>query len=357
MAARRAAVTQATAEPEAHTEVPAAMVRGPMQRIRYEFVLEAHQPINHQSETIGNEGIIMRRKVRQKDGWAMVPEITGDTMRHQGREALAWATLDAAGLIETPSVGEGAMRLLFNGGMVTGRGDGGIVRLDRYRELCALVPGLALFGGCCDNRVIPGRLIMESATLICAETTRHAEPWQINVAEETYGELESCRAHIDPAMRVRMDPVLSPEKRGLLTTDAQIAINARLTAGEAAHEGDDAPEREKAKSTMMPRTFERIAEGSLFYWAVEATCYSPLEVDTFNSMIAAMFARCHVGGKKGTGHGLIKVVEARVVPVGSPAETVTSSALTLGAATGQTFRAHVSERKAAIAAFFADVNA
>lgn len=59
-----------------------------MQVNHFEFVLEARTPIAHHSETLGNEQIAMRRKVRQRGGaWADVPIITGDTMRHGMREA------------------------------------------------------------------------------------------------------------------------------------------------------------------------------------------------------------------------------------------------------------------------------
>ena len=69
-----------------------------MQRHRYEFVLEAAQPIAHLAENIGNEGVLMRRKVRTADGsFASVPMVTADTMRHGMREAAAYMFLDAAG--------------------------------------------------------------------------------------------------------------------------------------------------------------------------------------------------------------------------------------------------------------------
>ena len=77
-------------------------------------------------------------------------------MRHAAREVSSYAMLRAAGMLEG-ALSEAALRLLFAGGMVTGRGDAGVINLDRYRELCALVPPMALFGGCTDNRVQPGK--------------------------------------------------------------------------------------------------------------------------------------------------------------------------------------------------------
>jgi hypothetical protein len=53
-----------------------------METKRYEFVLEASQPIAHHSETLGNQSILMREDIRQPGGgFAKVPIVTGDTMR------------------------------------------------------------------------------------------------------------------------------------------------------------------------------------------------------------------------------------------------------------------------------------
>lgn len=325
---------------------------------RYEFCLEAQTPICHHAETIGNESILMRRKVRQPaGGWAEVPAVSGDAMRHGLREAYAYAQLDAAGMLESPALSEAALRLLFAGGMVTGRGDAGAINLDRYRELCELVPGMALLGGCTDNRVIPGRLICEDATLICAETERFVPAWALTAARKYAGELDTCRAHVEEAQRVRMDPTLVPHKRLLLATDAQVSVNKRLAASESAHTTDDAIERSDAKSSMMPRRFERVAQGSLFYWACEATCMSDLDVDTFHVAATAFLANARVGGKRGTGHGLLRPIAGQCVAVARPAESLHEvDARALAPKVGELFRAHVAARKERIREFFVNVN-
>lgn len=127
-----------------------------MRQVKFEFILRADQPIAHHSETFGNQAVSARRKVRQSDGtWAHVPVVSGDAMRHGMREASAYVFLDAAGLLHDGGLSEEALRLLFAGGQVTGS-SGGVSKLNDYREMCDLVPPLALFGGCAQNRVIPG---------------------------------------------------------------------------------------------------------------------------------------------------------------------------------------------------------
>lgn len=347
------------AKRDAKSDQPtAALPIGPpihMRRSRYEFVLRAEQPIAHHAESLGNEAFIMRRRIRTANGWANVPEITGDTMRHGMREAAAYALLDAAGLLSHADLGEAALRLLFAGGMVTGRGDASAVKLDQYRELCELVPSMALFGGCADNRVVPGRLIVESATLICTETTSFVPTWALDEARESTLELDTHRAHVEEVQRVRMDPVLIPEKRLLLSSDAQVSVNRRLEASEKAHTEEDAPGREEAKSAMLPRRFERIAQGSLFYWACEATTYTPLDQDTFEVAVWGFLANARVGGKRGTGHGLLRPIACGSRALPSPSDAVTMTAL--APKVGEMFRAHVIERKDRLRDFLRSVNA
>lgn len=326
-----------------------------MQTVRYEFLLEAESPIAHHQETIGNQAIAARRKVRQPDGtFEMVPVISSDTMRHGLREAAAYSFLDAAGLLSEQALTRAACRLLFAGGMVTGRGDPGAISLDRYREMMALCPPLALLGGCADSRVIPGRLFVEDATLVCVEQETFVPLW----IREQMPTLSSCREHVEEQTRVRMDPLLNPEKRHLLTSGEQVAIANQLTAGEAAHETDDAVTRDAAKSTMLPRSFEAVVQGSLFSWSVTCNCLHDLDRDTLHVMLGAFLYRPIVGGKRGTGHGKVRCVAARNVEVLRPKErpeTVDPTAL--GPRSGELFRAHVSERKEQIRKWLAEVDA
>lgn len=325
-----------------------------MRTIRYDMILEARTPIAHHQESFGNEAVVMRRKVRQADGsWAMVPYLTGDTCRHGLREASAYVFLDAAGLLDTAKLGEAALRLLFTGGMVTGRGDASKISLDAYREMCELCPPLALLGGCTDNRVVPGRLICDEALLVCEEQRRYLPDWVLSWSE--LGALDTCRAHVEEVQRVRMDPSLDPGKRKLLLTGDQVEVTNRLAAGERAHEADDASSRDDAKSSMMPRRFERLAQGSLFYWSIVCDTHSPLDEDTLKVMLSAFLANARVGGKRGTGHGLLRPVALCDVSIKRPADQTT--AITLDGQTfGQLFRSHVAERREQIAAWLARVN-
>lgn len=332
-----------------------------MTKKQYEFVLEATQPIAHHSETIGNEAILMREDVRQRGGgFAAVPIITGDTMRHGLREAAAYAFLDAAGLLEAPALTEAALRLLFAGGMVTGRGDTSVISLDTYREMVELVPSLKLLGGCTNSRVIPGQLAVDAAMLLCTETAHVVEmssPWAMEWLRAHDETLESCRAHIGEEQRVRMDPVLVPEKRLLLATGEQDTIARRLTAGEVAHESADAVGRERAKSTMLPRRCEVVKRGSLFLWGFSCRCYSPLDVDTLHVMAAAFLSSAQVGGKRATGHGAMTPIAWQGIEAPDLRRSSEALAAGFGPRVGDVFREHVAARRERIRTLLATVDA
>ncbi len=323
-----------------------------MEQIKYEFILEAAQPIAHHEGSIGNHATIARRKVRQADGtFAKVPIVSGDTMRHGLREAGTYALLDAAGMLGSTALTEAALRLLFSGGQITGSaGDG--VKLGEYHEMCELIPPLALLGGCAQNRVVPGRLQAEDATLICAESERFVGEWALSQVTVR----PSGREHVEVVQRVRMDPTLDPGKARMLGDGEQLKVQQRLLASENASEMGDDVAADKSKSTMLPRTFERIAQGSLFHWSVMATCYTPIDRETMTVTCAAFLNNCRVGGKRGTGHGLFRVVAGREIELARPSETIEAiNPHALAARSGSLFRSHVAARKDRIAAFLGAV--
>lgn len=342
-----------------------------MKLVRYEFILRAMQPINHQAETIGNEGVIMRESIRLPGGdYAMVPHITGDTCRSGIRRAAAWATLDAAGMLEDPKFSEAALRLLFSGGKVTKKGSAGAINLDIYRRLTDLVPSLKLLGGCSDSRIIPGTTNVDSAILLCRETEHLVREYTPQVGEDgqvtswviewlaANGErLNPARMGVDEVQRVRMDPTIVPEMRQFLSGDAHVEVNRRLSASEAAHTDDDAVGQEEEKSSMMPRRFEVVKRGELFFWGVEARCYSPLDEDTLNVAVAVWLADARVGGKKGSGHGLIRPVVAKNIEAVRLSRKTSALALHGGVEIGKVFREHVGARRDAIREMFATVDA
>ena len=283
-----------------------------MERHRIEILLRAEQPIAHAEGTIGNTQVAMRRKVRLPNGrWTKIPYVTGDTMRHGLREAGTYALLEAAGMLNAgPGLTEAALRLLFSGGMVLGAA-AEVVRIEDARKMRELLPHIGLLGGCIGNRIEPGKIECGDAMLVCDEWHHLTPQWIVDMMTSDGAETSSAREHIELVQRVRMDPTLDSKKRALMSGTEQIKTENRLLASEVASARDDAAAKDREKSTMMPFTFETLAAGSLFVWKLDAVTHTQLERDTLYVMLAAFLARARVGGKKGTGHGLLVPVAAR----------------------------------------------
>ena len=324
-----------------------------MQTHRIEMILRAQEPISHAEGTIGNSQVAMRRKVRLPSGrWTKVPYVTGDTMRHGLREAGTYALLEAAGLLhDGPALSEAALRLLFSGGMVLGAASDA-VKIDEARRFRELLPHISLLGGCVGNRIEPGKIEVGDAMLICDEWHHLTPAWMTEWMRVEGIETSGAREHLEMVQRVRMDPGLDPKKR-LLMSDAESArVETRLLASEAASARDDAAGKDRAKSSMMPFSYETIAAGSMFSWRVDCVTHTQIEYDTLWVMLAAFLSRARVGGKKGTGHGLLVPVIARGMEREITATTASMDALSVtGDARApelQRFIAHVRDRKDAI---------
>jgi len=154
-----------------------------------------------------------------------------------------------------------------------------------------------------------------------------------------------------------MDPTLNPEKRKLLTDGDRQAVEHKMLRSEAGHDAADHAQIAEAKSSMMPRRFERIAQGSLFFWGCEARVYSDLELDTFNVAVASFLRNAQVGGKRGTGHGTLKPVAAWNIKLNRPSDAIDNIETGLAPRVGELFRAHVAERRGRIEKMLAEVDA
>lgn len=315
-----------------------------MKQHRIEMILRATEPIAHHSETFGNAALIMREKMRFRHGFEDIPIITGDSMRHGLRRSSAYQYLHYAGLLDEPSLTQAALRLLLNGGVIQGA-SGGAVKLTEYREIAELVPMLRLLGGCAQNRTMDGRSSIDSAILICDETLEILPGWVGEFLADHNEATASHRSHVEEVTRVRMDAALSAGARELLLPSEAAEVEARLVAHEAASEGKDEKRKEDTKSSMHPRSFERVVRGSLWYWSQTFTTYSPLDEDTMWTMVLSFAMNVKVGGKKGTGHGAMEVAHAREFELAKPVESVEFALATKESGIGRIFRDHVTERR------------
>lgn len=330
-----------------------------MEQRRYEFLLEAVRPVVHLRESIGNRGVIARRKIRLPDGqWANVPIVSGNQLRHKLREAATWCLLDALSMTNSQELLEPATRLLFNGGELTKKGAGGGVNFESYRTLCEMIPSIALLGGCANGQINEGQGSVDYLLLVCDESWHLLPDWVREHYATTGARTDSARAHIEELQNVRCDSVHSSQRvRRLLTEGEQVRLNTKLLAKSTAHdEGEETDDKEKSK--MLPYSTESIAMGSVFFWSVAFNTYDELQLDTLHTMISAFLRNPNVGGKSGSGHGDLKVVTARNIRVRRPSEAASMLEVdALAPKVGSTFYAHVKEREERIKEYLRGVDA
>lgn len=325
-----------------------------MEAVTYDFILEAATPVAHHAENLGNMSILMRRKQRLPTGeFIDLPVVSGDSMRHGLREAGMLAYMEAAGLKDLTTA---ALRLLFAGGQITGSSGGG-VSISGYREMVELCPPLGLLGGCVNNRMIPGRMTVDEAVLICEETVPVLPPWVGQWLADSGAVASPMRSHVEEVMRVRMDPTSRPERVAMLSASEQTAVEQRIALSEKASGELDHVGKAENASTIMPRSFERIAAGSLLYWQVRANTYGELDHDTFHVMLGRFLGDLWVGGKRGTGHGNLRPVTARKIRLSASSTVESMEVQDVSRRIGSVFHDHVTARQTEIAKFMREVEA
>lgn len=285
-----------------------------MKQINVDIVFEALTPVVHGETTIGNMQVIVRKKVRLPDGsFAKIPVVSGASMRQHMRRRSANLLLQYSGMGAKPDLTESALRLLFNGGMLSGRSDASVVKIDRWRKLMTTIPQLAMLGGCVDNSMLPGNIRTHDVRLICNESWALLPEW---VREEVLktGTPSSARAHIDEETEYKRDPKTDPRTRTMLSDDALARVESLYSENETARAANDAAGMAKTKTEQMPHSNEALCAGSLLHWHVSGDVYDELEEATFYALViaAVIHARTRgVGGKARGGSGILQLRACR----------------------------------------------
>lgn len=131
------------------------------------LTLTALAPISHGAGTSGNTQLLRTRDVIAPDGTrATVPYVSGNSIRHTLRAALAWHLVRTLGVAEH-SLPKRVVDLLWSGGALTTTGSQ--ADLDRTRRVHTLTPALGLLGYAAQSDITAGTLWVDDADLVCAE--------------------------------------------------------------------------------------------------------------------------------------------------------------------------------------------
>lgn len=130
------------------------------------LTLTALEPVVHGAGTAGNSLLMRTQDVLLPGGRrTSVPYVSGNSIRHRLRDALAWHLLRTLDVPEG-TLGKPAADLLWSGGALA---SGHVADLGLAREAQQVLPGLGLLGYAARSDLTAGTLAADSAHLVCAE--------------------------------------------------------------------------------------------------------------------------------------------------------------------------------------------
>ncbi|WP_166345058.1 hypothetical protein [Phytoactinopolyspora limicola] len=132
-----------------------------------DLTLTLTSPLHHGSGSAGNTSLLRTQDIVLPDGrQAAVPFVSGNSLRHQLRDALAWHTV-ATLAVEPGSLSKAAVDLLWSGGAITSTGSQ--VDLAMARRVEETYPALGLLGYAAQSDMTAGTLRVSNLHLVCAE--------------------------------------------------------------------------------------------------------------------------------------------------------------------------------------------
>lgn len=131
------------------------------------ITLTAIEPISHGAGTSGNTQLLRTADVILPDGRrAAVPYVSGNSLRHTLRAALAWHLVRTLDLPER-SLSKRVVDLLWSGGALTTTGNQADLELSR--RVHTRLPGIGALGYSAQSDIVAGTLWVDNIHLVCAE--------------------------------------------------------------------------------------------------------------------------------------------------------------------------------------------
>ncbi|MGB9905725.1 MAG: hypothetical protein ACPLQO_13805, partial [Desulfotomaculales bacterium] len=271
--------------------------------IRLDGKITLLSPLSHIGESTGPDSWLSQDVIIGPDGRPTECFVySGNAFRGQLRDlAAVYMTEKLGGLKYSPAV----FYLLFSGGSLGGEQS---VDIDQARLYRRNVPMLSVFGGGVGNQILTGKIKVGAMYPLVAECQRilpeylrdpNAPSWRQWTFEKSFTRMddaknENLRRHLqDP----KEAPATLPEAQPTLA----------LTDGTE----QAAPEEKKKKKDDPPQqmryTVEMLAAGSVLYQRIDLCDMTDLELGAFVSALVEFSKFPYIGGKSGTGHGLVEI--------------------------------------------------
>lgn len=246
---------------------------------RVPIVLRALDPVHHGAGTAGNTSLIRMQDAVTPDGDRIrTPYVSGASLRHALREALAWLTVDTV-RVEDHSLPKATVDLLWSGGALTATG--AQTDLHALTARHALLPSLPLLGYSWGSDIVRGSLRVTNAHLACRENQ-----WRLP------GEVMQ-----DPAASLRAVDWLGEE----------FGTRHDVAGGPVDRLVEDAM---FGTTTQMIYDMQVVSAGSLWSFEVGVDAAIPGEVDALAAALVRVTrgGRWHLAAKAGQGFGRCQVV-------------------------------------------------
>lgn len=253
-------------------------------------------PLAHFEGVEGNISLFMREEVydpeNPKELPRAIPCITGNSMRHSLRDAIAMETLEAVEL-EQNSISAEVQAILFSGGSL-GK-DCAKIDVKRYREITSLLPCLSLMGGGGIGAALTSGLVSSDyAVLMCKQNE-----WRLVGVEK--GTLPPAESFIETRQGTKHDSRRAPKSEKVMTEDDLDKWNAvRTRTAEENHEGGK-------ESDQMIYSYESVIAGARWQWIPSVVYASPLERALFRIGLDRLAKSGKLGGKTNSGHGKVRM--------------------------------------------------
>lgn len=267
--------------------------------IRLDGTFTLLAPLSHIGESIGPDSFLSQDIIIGPDGQPLECFVySGNAFRGMLRDLGARYMLDRLGGIQIPV---DAFYLLFSGGSLGGPQS---VDIDQARTYRRNIPFLSVFGGGVGNQILTGKIKVGVLYPLVQECQR------ILPAHLRDPEAPSWRQWSFEKSFTRMDDAKNENLRTYLDTGMALPgqVEQTLSLEEAAAKPiEGKKKKDDEKPQQMRYSVEMLSAGAVLYQRIDLVDLSDLELGAFVSALCEFSKHPYIGGKSGTGHGLVEV--------------------------------------------------
>lgn len=249
---------------------------------RVPITLTCESPLHHGAGAAGNTALLRTQQVVLPDGrQTAVPFVSGNSLRHAIRDALAWRLVRVLDIPEH-SLTKGVVDLLWSGGALTKTGNQ--VELAQQRALTEGVPALALLGYSAQSDIVHGCLRVDNLNLLCEENSWRLPP------------------HLDGHAHAAVKAGVFRDEEFGTRHDITGSAPAAMVADTGMF--DTAP-----ATTQMIFEHQVLLPGAVLWGALTLEAASPLAADALHAALAQLApdGRMFVAARRASGWGVCRL--------------------------------------------------